>query len=427
MKKYLLLLCLLLIIAVFANARTLEITKLSTSTIQIGNQKCQVGSTFSDESIIYWSSPKQLMWVKYIDGPNRGQKKCLTRESFISRKVKTPKDYFNKTNHPSTRGDDIDFIEGKNKSSDKRIALVIGNSNYLVLETLSNPINDASDVAEKLVTLGFDVFLINDANYGDFDKALKKFSRHADDKDYDVALFYYCGHGIQYKDREYLVPINSRLYDSEDLDSCIDLRDDVYAKMERTNCTTKLVFIDACRTEKNWNGKKLEINKEPEDICAIFSTSPNAAALDGEERNSPFTNAVLTHIGEPSSDVASTLNKIIQSVKIHTNNEQVPRCINTGSNFTFVEPIAVQSNETLLVTDIRDLESLAEKGDTRAYIKIAEYYLYHGYGKSADIKAHTYAKKAWDAGIDKEKALEIFKCLDSLGFYQSTQYVKPKY
>lgn len=424
MKKFLLLLCLLLIIAVFANARTLEITKLSTSTIQIGNQKCQVGSTFSDESIIYWSSPKQLMWVKYIDGPNRGQKKCLTRESFTSRKVKTPKDYFNKTNHGSTRGDD-DFVEGKNKSSDKRIALVIGNSNYLVLETLSNPINDASDVSEKLVSLGFDVYLIHDANYGDFEKALKKFSRIAEDKDYDVALFYYCGHGIQYKDREYLVPIDSKLYGSEDLDSCIDLCDDVYAKMERTNCTTKLVFVDACRTEKNWNGRKQEINKEPEDICAIFSTSPNATALDGDERNSPFTNAVLTHIGEPSSDVASTLNKIIQSVKILTNNEQVPRCINTGSNFTFVEPSSLQSTEPLLVSDINELEELAKKGDTRVYIKIAQYYLKNASGITSYEKAHIFALKAWEANVERNKALDIFKMLDALDFYKHSNYSKP--
>jgi len=42
-------------------------------------------------------------------------------------------------------------------SQEKRVALVIGNSNYQNGAPLTNPANDAEDIAKKLKTAGFDV------------------------------------------------------------------------------------------------------------------------------------------------------------------------------------------------------------------------------------------------------------------------------
>lgn len=358
MRKFLLLLCFMLIIVVFANARTLEITKLNTSTIKIGEKNCQVGSTFSDESIIYWSSPKQVMWVKYIDGTDR-EKKCLTREAFANRKVKTPIEYFNKINHPSVRSDEMELIEGKNKSlfPDKRIALVIGNSNYEFQSTLSNPINDASDVSEKLVSLGFDVYLIHDVSYSDFDIALKKLCGRAKNRNYDAAIIYFCGHGIQYQGQSYLVPIDALLDTPEDLFNCIDMQD-IYNKMGRNNCSTNLIFIDACRNEREWNqNEDVTSENDPQNVGVLFSSAPNSIALDGESRNSPFANAFIQSIDEPSSDFFSTINKISRTVKSETNQE--PHYVGkTSFPFTFLHISTAQNIEnTKTVSDVQDIKS----------------------------------------------------------------------
>ena len=45
-----------------------------------------------------------------------------------------------------------------------RFALVIGNGGYVDLGKLKNPVNDATDVAASLRTLGFDVELLTDAD-----------------------------------------------------------------------------------------------------------------------------------------------------------------------------------------------------------------------------------------------------------------------
>ncbi|MGE0025185.1 MAG: caspase family protein, partial [Hyphomicrobium sp.] len=41
----------------------------------------------------------------------------------------------------------------------RRLALVIGNSTYQQVSELTNPQNDAADIAEKLRSLSFDVML----------------------------------------------------------------------------------------------------------------------------------------------------------------------------------------------------------------------------------------------------------------------------
>jgi uncharacterized caspase-like protein len=60
--------------------------------------------------------------------------------------------------------------------ADKRVALVIGNSEYGT-QRLLNPRNDAQDMAETLKSLGFEVILRVDADKQSFLQALAEFFR----------------------------------------------------------------------------------------------------------------------------------------------------------------------------------------------------------------------------------------------------------
>ncbi|NEP53054.1 MAG: caspase family protein, partial [Moorea sp. SIO3C2] len=57
-----------------------------------------------------------------------------------------------------------------------RIALVIGNSAYHD-DPLVNPVNDATDVAQALKDLGFEVNLRKDLNWQGMDEAIENFSK----------------------------------------------------------------------------------------------------------------------------------------------------------------------------------------------------------------------------------------------------------
>jgi len=77
----------------------------------------------------------------------------------------------------------------------RRVALVIGNSNYRHQGGLANPANDARAVAATLRQIGFAVSEGIDLNRRDMDDALVAFARAAETA--DDALVFYAGHGIQ--------------------------------------------------------------------------------------------------------------------------------------------------------------------------------------------------------------------------------------
>jgi uncharacterized caspase-like protein len=61
--------------------------------------------------------------------------------------------------------------------NEKRIALVIGNSNYVSGGVLRNPVNDANLMAATLIELGFTVIKRTNANKQQLDDAVIEFSR----------------------------------------------------------------------------------------------------------------------------------------------------------------------------------------------------------------------------------------------------------
>jgi hypothetical protein len=96
--------------------------------------------------------------------------------------------------------------------ADRRVALVVGNSAYTRAPQLTNPVNDAQDIAAKLAELGFSVIVRLNATKPVLSEALIKFARAS--KGADLALFYFAGHGKQYRGRNYLLPVDARVDDA---------------------------------------------------------------------------------------------------------------------------------------------------------------------------------------------------------------------
>ena len=95
---------------------------------------------------------------------------------------------------------------------ERRVALVIGNSEYKDRSlVLANPRTDASDVAEVLKSLGFEVQLQLNTGKRELDAVFERFARLAATA--DSALFFYAGHAIQYNGKNYLMPVDAELED----------------------------------------------------------------------------------------------------------------------------------------------------------------------------------------------------------------------
>jgi hypothetical protein len=85
-------------------------------------------------------------------------------------------------------------------SHEVRLALVVGNSGYVNLPKLSNPVNDARAVADVLEKTR----LLLDASEQKIRREVRQFA--SDSTKADVALVFYAGHGAQVNGNNYLLP-----------------------------------------------------------------------------------------------------------------------------------------------------------------------------------------------------------------------------
>src|ERR1700722_6745895 len=93
--------------------------------------------------------------------------------------------------------------------AETRIALVIGNANYIHAAHLANPSNDADLIAAKLRRASFVVDERKDLTHDKMVSAILAFSERAEKA--DVAVVYYAGHGVQRDGIDYLLPVDAAL------------------------------------------------------------------------------------------------------------------------------------------------------------------------------------------------------------------------
>ena len=217
-------------------------------------------------------------------------------------------------------------------AADKRVALVIGNSAYENVPRLTNPSNDAADVATKLKALGFEVVEGIDLGKRDMEKRIRAFAEALSGA--DVGLFYYAGHGLQVDQRNFLAPIDAQLKSESDLDFEAVQLDLVLKNMVR-NAATSLVFLDACRDNPlaanlAQVGRSLDVGRglarieTPASMMIVYATEPGKVALDGTGRNSPFTGALLRHIDTEGASISDVMIAVRNDVLSETSGKQRP-------------------------------------------------------------------------------------------------------
>jgi uncharacterized caspase-like protein len=239
------------------------------------------------------------------------------------------------------------------QSDSKRVALVIGNSAYKNVETLTNPAYDAADIAAKLKSLKFDVLLATNATQAEMKSLLSEFSgRVARDR---VALVFFAGHGVTINRESFLLPVDvPGLIEADEkgelrpeaVNSQLVSMADVLAPLEKSRLG--IVFLDACRTNEFVPGKGLtlrvasltpsrkvqimrgtgSVEIKPSSYSAgvfrAYATQLDNVASDGVGRNSPFTRALLKHIGTKGLSIQELMIRVRRSVMEETKGEQIP-------------------------------------------------------------------------------------------------------
>ena len=236
--------------------------------------------------------------------------------------------------------------------ADKRVALVIGNSDYESVSSLDNPINDASDLSIALEGLGFDVFLGTDLKRAEMLALAESYGATAADS--DVSLLFYAGHGFQVDGRNYLVPVDAQISTAEDIPEQTIAMEEFVGRMERSD-GIRLVFLDACRDNPfesagiEMEGEGLARVGSAADFLFAYATQPDNVAFDGTGRNSFFTEALLSHIYTPGQDISDLLISVRKDVLASTGGRQIPWDNSSLTRqFRFDNSPVTASEETLL-------------------------------------------------------------------------------
>lgn len=219
------------------------------------------------------------------------------------------------------------------QSQGRRVALVIGNSDYRAVPMLPNPRRDAATVADALRRTGFQsVTLANDLTREKLIDALRKFAVESDGADW--SLVYFAGHGIEVGGQNYVIPVDAKL--SADRDAQFEA-----VQLEQLMGATegakklRLLLLDACRENPYANqmrrvvaSRSLErglTQVEPDaGTLVVFAAKHGQVAFDGEGGNSPFVSALVQRMLTPQLEIRKLFDLVRDDVMAATNRRQQP-------------------------------------------------------------------------------------------------------
>lgn len=208
-----------------------------------------------------------------------------------------------------------------------RVAVVIGNAAYLHGEDLANPLRDARAVGARLRDLGYRVYMGEDVDRAGFTAMLANLQPKIAGA--ETVVFYYAGHGVQIDGTTYLLPTDARMQSRADLVTAVALNEVLDAL--QLELRANVVFIDSCRNNPIYAARTRSFGPaaqefDPPSVGTFigYASQPGAVALDGDGEHSPFTRALLDHIGTPGIGVEELMRRVrLQTVR-ETGGAQVP-------------------------------------------------------------------------------------------------------
>ena len=209
---------------------------------------------------------------------------------------------------------------------ESRHALVIGNGAFQDAP-LPNAVNDARDMAQSLTRSGFAVVVLEDVDLVRMARALRDFGDRITKG--GVGLFYFAGHGLQVKGRNFLVPAGASIEREDEVAfQALDVNA-VLEKMDSARNRSNFVILDACRN--NPFGKSFRLAAQglapmdaPPNTLIAFSTAPGSVASDGTGRNGLYTQHVLAQLEVPGLKVEDVFKRARAAVRAASGGAQVP-------------------------------------------------------------------------------------------------------
>lgn len=208
-------------------------------------------------------------------------------------------------------------------SQEAKNALLIANGDYSEIKSLSQPVPEAEDLKTALESIGFSVTFVKNANRDEMFDSLLEF-RNKTKKAGGIAFFHYGGHAVQIDGKNYLIPVNSKIDDEEQIRyRCVEL-DEV---MDSMTGESNVVVLDSCRNDPFPNGKHrggdtrglAAVSRKPKNSIIVYSAEAGETAQDGV-----YTPALTKRITEKGKSIEEVLKEVRNDVLRATAGQQLP-------------------------------------------------------------------------------------------------------
>ena len=237
-------------------------------------------------------------------------------------------------------------------AQEPRHALVVGNASYATAP-LINSANDATAVAKVLERAGFTVDLKLNASQKQLQDAVTAFGDRL--KGGGAGLFYFAGHGVQIKGRNFLMPVGADIKREDEVPyKAVDVQQ-VLDKMETARNRINVVILDACRDNpfarsSRSNSGGLSQVDAPIGSLVAFATAPGSVASDGRGSNGLYTQHLLANMERPGLPIEEIFKRVRLGVRLDSNGGQVPwESTSLEGDFTFFSAApSVKTGATLL-------------------------------------------------------------------------------
>lgn len=233
--------------------------------------------------------------------------------------------------------------------TERRIALVIGNSQYRSVPALRNASKDARDIEAALKSLSFNVISGYDLNHLQTLQLLTRFKSNL--RKGDVGLVYFAGHGISIENSNLLLPVdflasyakNGQLARSK----ALDIEQVIAPMLKSAGTRFSMIVADACREVPQIESSSRSIARglaAPKTVATgsliIYAAGANQTADDGGGENGLFTANFLKAIKTPNVNIKSAMEWVASTVSAETNGQQIPSIYAelTGEFYFAVQP-----------------------------------------------------------------------------------------
>ena len=235
----------------------------------------------------------------------------------------------------------------------KRVALLMGNSNYQNESVLRNPLRDAELMASTLkgAALRFDqVVVLPNGTRPQMLQKLAEFKRQAQGA--DVALVYYSGHGmINSKRQNHVLPVDMpKISANAGLDVDVALKsyavseDEIIEAVQEAK--VQVVVLDACRdngfgaSKSGTKGLSRRADESKNRLIA-YATEQGHTAEDGAGSNSTYAASLAKHLVRTDWPLLTVFDAVTDDVERSTGGKQSPtRSGNLRTNVYLLASVA---------------------------------------------------------------------------------------